>query len=1108
MRVFRLVLAVLAVLALAHCAAETDEREERDVSRAALCYAEWNPTWQVAAEANEWWVELVVGGGDVASAYLEVPGQPDVTLSLDAWGKWVGVSSARIPNGTPVVAHARNAAGQRAQTRSFPWLGQPTPTSDPCAPAADAGADADAGDSGSCANAWTPIFEQGENANQWWVEFYVSGGAVRSARLDIVGGGSVALTSQWGKWAGSYGAGIPTGTSVVLRVEDTAGVKAESVPFRYRVDTRPAAKPCTAPDAGACVPQCGGKQCGDDGCGGTCGACGDGLTCVAGACTAPCGGWSPTWRQETGANTWWIEYAVSGSPRAVRLQIVGGASVNLTSQWGKWVGAYGAGIPTGTSVVLHAESQTGQKAETQPFRYMVDTTPVTKPCAAPGDVGLDVRPSNATCLAPPRPGTAATVGLTPVYGDVFTAPNAVQGPMIMAQRPGDGSRWFLAQRDGRIVSFNAAGGSATRDLRTVVSQAQLQALTGKAITLADEGGFHGMAFDPDFANNGRLYVSFSTTCDGAVPLCDDPKNLNGDYYKYASEIGYLTSNDGGQSFQGYTRLLHVGRWAQMHYAGSLAFGKDGYLYISSGDGLDDSAVQYKDNFFGKVLRIDVKGPPAPGKSYGIPPTNPFAGGGGRPEIYAWGLRNPFRMTVDRLTGDVWLGDVGQDTYEEVNRIQAGGNYGWPCREGAHQGHGWNDAFKCPSKLGFIDPVMEHLHVGIGRSVTGGYVYRGAAIAGFQGTYVYGDFMQKELRALTLENGVWTSRVLNGAGPQDGYVSFAEDGAGEIYAVSLFDQKIHKLVPAGGGAPVAFPELLSQTGCFQAADPTKPTAGVIPFDVNAPLWSDAADKQRWLAIPDGTKITVRPDGDFEFPVGAVLIKQFTLGGRRVETRLFVRHADGEWGGYSYEWNDAQTDATLLPSGKVKDVGGQSWTFPSRSECGLCHTAAAGRSLGPEIGQLNGSMLYPSTGRTANQLRTLEHIGLFDAPIGDPAALPAYPKPFEGPASEAKARAYLHSNCSSCHRPSGGAGRSTMDLRFATPFASTNTCNVAPIVDDFGDPATRLIAPGSPAQSIVSLRMHTTDARAMPPLARTLVDPQGTALVDAWIGGLGGCGPAAP
>lgn len=1052
------VVAAIALAALAHCAPieNTESEENVDPQRSALCSADWSPTWRFDASANEWWIEVILRGGDIASVRLEIVGGRSVSLSRDPWGRWTGTTGGRIPAGTTVVLHAEDTAGRKARTVPFPYLQTVEPSTASC----DA----------SCGGAWQPTFEQSANANTYWVEFSISG-AVSSARLEIVGGATVPLTYQWQKWVGSFAAGIATGTSVILHAESTTGQVARSRPFRYRVDTRPTVAP------------------------GICGSCGD---------------FAPTWQQESGANRWWPEFRLTnGTAQAVRLEVVGGGSVSLTNRWGKWGGSYPTGIETGAWVILHAESSTNLTAETIPFRYLVDTTPTTKPCSpetTPDDVGLEGRPSNTSCIAPARPGTASSVALTSVYGDLFTAPAStrVQAPMLMAQRPGNGSRWFLAQRDGRIVSFDANGSSANRDLRQLLSASQFSALTGKTVTLADEGGFHGMVFDPDFASNGRLYVSFSTTCDGNVPICDDPLNINGDYYRWATEIGYLISFDGGASFTGYQRLMHIGRWSQMHYGGSLAFGRDGYLYISSGDGLEDSAAQFNNNYFGKILRIDPKGTPSGGRNYAIPSTNPFAAGGGRPEIFAWGLRNPFRMSVDRATGDIWVGDVGQDSWEEVNRIQRGGNYGWPCREGAHPGHAWNQPSKCPSQAGLIDPIFEHAHSGIGRSVTGGYVYRGSAIGGFQGTYVYGDFMQKELWGLRFENGAWNARILNGAGPRDGYVSFAEDSEGELYAVSLFDQKIHKLVPGtGGGVPVTFPDRLSQTGCVLENDPTKPAAGVIPYDVNAELWSDGADKERYFAIPNGTRITVGQDGDFDFPVGTVLLKTFSLGGRRVETRLYVRHADGEWGGYSYEWNDAQTDATLLSGGKVKNVGGQPWSFPSRSECGQCHTSAAGRSLGLEIGQLNGSMLYPSTGRTANQLRTLEHVGFFASPLGDPTTLVTYPKPFEGAFSASKARAYLHANCASCHRPDGGAGRSTIDLRFATPLSNTSTCNASPIVDNFGNNAFRIVRPGLPNQSILSLRMHTLDARRMPPLASSIRDTQGTSLIDTWISSLTGC-----
>ena len=724
----------------------------------------------------------------------------------------------------------------------------------------------------------------------------------------------------------------------------------------------------------------------------------------------------------------------------------------------------------------------------------VETAPASPDAApTPSRVGLDVRPSNTTCVAPARPPSAAPVALQRVFANVAIGPDwdpLHRGPIVMAQPPGDKTRWLLARRHGVIVTFpsDKALDPNPYDPPVVVDVA-LQ--TGMPVLTDEEQGLVGIAFHPKFAQNGRLYISFITTGPGAG-------------FPYASEIGYLTSLDGGQSFTGpYNTVLNYPRQTRQHQGGSIAFGKDGYLYVSAGDGTDNKQPQFMTSFLGKVLRLDVD-KVSPGKSYGIPATNPFANGGGLPEVFAWGFRNPFRVTIDRMTGDVWTGDVGLDTWEEIDRVELGGNYGWPCREGAHDADLRTD--HCPSRSGLVEPLWDYPHEGANpnRAVIGGYVYRGAALAGFQGTYIYGDFIMKQLFGLSFDGISWTSTILNPDGPADGYTSFAEDNDGELYMVALVDRVIYKLVPKAAASPSTFPDRLSKTGCVDAASAGKPAAGLIPFGVNAPLWSDGADKERWMALPDGKTITVGADGDFDLPVGSLLVKTFSFDKKRIETRLLVRHEDGEWGGYAYEWNEEQTDAFLLPSGKTKAVGPQTWTFPGRTDCPRCHTAGAGRSLGLEIGQLNGSLVYPSTNRISNQLATLEHIGVLAAPLGaDPSALVAYPKPFGAGPLDGRARAYLHANCSGCHRPAGGAARSTMDLRFATALADTKTCLVAPTIDDFGQADAGIIKPGLPEQSILALRVHATNAKRMPPLARQIVDPQGAPLIDDWIRGIAAC-----
>jgi uncharacterized repeat protein (TIGR03806 family) len=302
-----------------------------------------------------------------------------------------------------------------------------------------------------------------------------------------------------------------------------------------------------------------------------------------------------------------------------------------------------------------------------------------------------------------------------------------------------------------------------------------------------------------------------------------------------------------------------------------------------------------------------------------------------------------------------------------------------------------------------------------------------------------------------------------------------------------------------------PRRLSETGCFEATDPTRALPALIPYAVNVPLWSDGAEKERWLALPDAGRITVQPDGDWELPPGTVLIKTFRLGGRRVETRFFVRHLDGEWSGYTYEWNDAGTDANLLDEGSHRrQVGAVEWHFPTRGECRKCHTEASGFSLGLETAQLNRTFDYPG-GRRANQLATLAHLGLFSAPLPDsPDRLPALPEPTDVRAPlAARARAYLHANCANCHRPEVD-GSGSVDFRFATPLAATMACDAEPGKGSLGlGPQMRVIALGKPENSMVIVRMRTLESGRMPTIASLVVDEAGVSLLSDWIRSLAGC-----
>jgi uncharacterized repeat protein (TIGR03806 family) len=293
------------------------------------------------------------------------------------------------------------------------------------------------------------------------------------------------------------------------------------------------------------------------------------------------------------------------------------------------------------------------------------------------------------------------------------------------------------------------------------------------------------------------------------------------------------------------------------------------------------------------------------------------------------------------------------------------------------------------------------------------------------------------------------------------------------------------------------------GIVDAAVPSQPAAGLIPFAPNAPFFSDGAVKTRWLALPDGQRMVVDGgSGQFGFPNGSVLLKNFRLGTQLVETRLLMRHNDGNWAGYTYEWNALGTEATRVIGGKLATVNGQTWEFPSESNCLFCHNEAGGRALGLEIGQLNRTFGYP-TGRTANQLITLNAIDtLTPALTQTPDQLPALVDPAGNAPLAERARAYLHANCSYCHRPQGPTP-AQMDWRVTTALNATGACDVAPTLGNLGIANARLIAPGDPDRSVVVSRMNRIGANAMPPVGRHVIDTAGVQLIWDWIGGLTNC-----
>ena len=441
--------------------------------------------------------------------------------------------------------------------------------------------------------------------------------------------------------------------------------------------------------------------------------------------------------------------------------------------------------------------------------------------------------------------------------------------------------------------------------------------------------------------------------------------------------------------------------------------------------------------------------------------------------------------------------MGQGAWEEVDRVTLGGNYGWRCREGAHDHNA-----SCGNPASTIDPVAEYSH-SQGISVTGGFVYRGNEMPLLAGRYLFGDFGSGRIWHIARDTPP-TLQVTTGFDSNLNIASFAQDAAGEIYVVHL-GGTLHRLRQAATVAG-SVPAQLSATGCVATGNATMPASGLIPFGPNAPFWSDGAAKSRYLALPEGQRININMEGDFEFPTGSVLVKNFRLANQLVETRLLMRHNNGDWAGYTYEWNAQGTDATRVVGGKTAQVNGQSWLFPSEAQCLVCHTSAAGRTLGLETAQLNGALAYAQTGRTANQLDTLNSIGVLMPALTQPVAqLPAMPDPFgtAGTLGE-RARAYLHTNCSNCHRPGGGTPVN-LDFRYTTALANTNACEVVPL-RGLGVSGARVIAVGGtdPAsRSMIVARTGRTDADSMPPFQPRVVDAPGVTLLTSWVNSLVAC-----
>ncbi|WP_374713584.1 PQQ-dependent sugar dehydrogenase [Symbiobacterium terraclitae] len=357
----------------------------------------------------------------------------------------------------------------------------------------------------------------------------------------------------------------------------------------------------------------------------------------------------------------------------------------------------------------------------------------------------------------PGPGAVA-IALEPVV-------DGLENPLYVTHA-GDGSgRLYVLEQPGRVRVVE--GGR--------LLEAPFLDLTDRVLSRGNEQGLLGLAFAPDFAGSGTFYVHYTGRPDGRTVLAR---------YRLKGGDPYRGDPDSEEV------LLTVEQPYANHNGGALLFGPDSCLYLALGDGGSagdpENRAQNLESLLGKILRLDVSQP----GPYRVPPDNPFVGREGRDEIWAYGLRNPWRISFDRATGDLYIADVGQNAIEEVNFQPAdsrgGENYGWRVWEGSRR-------YAQGEAPGAVFPVAEYTHAEGGCSITGGYVYRGKAIPGLVGTYLYGDYCTGYIWGLTRANGEWrTARLLDS---NANITSFGEDEEGEVYVVDRRGT-IYRIVPAG------------------------------------------------------------------------------------------------------------------------------------------------------------------------------------------------------------------------------------------------------------------------------------------------------------------------
>jgi uncharacterized repeat protein (TIGR03806 family) len=744
--------------------------------------------------------------------------------------------------------------------------------------------------------------------------------------------------------------------------------------------------------------------------------------------------------------------------------------------------------------------------------------------------GTNSRPPLGPFLNNMMPETAPVVSAN--WAVVPAFPNLVF-TNLLGITPVPGTNLLCAfEREGRVWTFVNDSNAASKTLVLDISN-QCQGW--------DDSGLLNLVFHPGFVTNGYMYLYYTWVTPGTVVGSPTTRPVEYVPGKYHDRLSRFTMANGVSSLASELVLVDQAGDSVWHNGSGMFFHPgNGFLYWTDGDDERGPSQIINQNLFAGVFRIDVdrRGgsvshpiprQPAAGTTanYYIPNNNPFVGQSNvLEEFFCLGLRSPHRMTIDPPTGRIFIGDVGNTSREEIDVMgpaESGLNFQWNIIEGLN-------GDLTPPYIGINKrPILDYTHAE-GNAVIGGYVYRGGEFASeLGGRYVFGDNVRRTIwimdESTTPATKLAIATLPKGDGPNSGadytgLSSFGLDANGEIYMcqMSSIGGRIYKLAHGSPTASLPLPTLLSQTGVFTNLATLSPNPALIPYAVNSPLWSDGAVKTRWMGLATNTFVNFAANGEWSFPNGTVFVKHFALSTndanpsqvKRLETRLLVIGTNGLVYGAGYKWRPDGSDADLvqtLTNENIIITSGtgtrtQTWSYPGRADCLVCHTIPAGGVLGVKTRQLNGNFLYPGTTNAGNQLGTWNQLNLFNSPLNE-AAIPGYSKLVSvtdtNAALATRVRSYLDANCAQCHRPGGGV-QANFDARFDTLLVNQGIVS-GPVQNPQGISNAFVVAPADLGRSLLYVRdSNVGTPLQMPPLAKNVIDTNYVTVLSAWINSL--------